>query len=488
MDFLDPAKKRKHGIKLIIGYILVGIAIGLAALILIFLAYGYSLDRKTGTVVQNGIVFMASNPGDAEIYFNGERYKDNTDTRAVLQSGDYKVELKKNGYRPWQRDFFLAGGMIERMVYPLLFPNEIKTTDIATYRTQPALASQSPNRRWLLVQPTANKPAMEIYDLNQPAPVADAVTLPRALLSGETREFKLVEWSNDNRHVLLEHLYGNKREFILVDREAPEESINITRLTKGTFNAMSLRDKKFDQWYLHNTDEQNLFTASKAAPTPKLLIENVAAYKSHDTDIVLYVATDKAPKGKARVMIWDENRADELRQIAVSKRYLLDVARFDNQWYFAAASAADGKIYVYREPFAAIRAVPAKTLAPATIMRLPGAEFMSFSQNTRFITVQAGSKFALYDAEMKRTHVYDTKLPFKSGQKAVWMDGHRLSTVINGRTVVFDYDGINQQTLLPSLAHTLPFFSDDYEQLFTLAPKGDSKEANLVRGELIVTP
>ena len=487
MDFLDPAKKRKHGIKLIIGYILVGIAIGLAALILIFLAYGYSLDRKTGTVIQNGIVFLASKPGDAEIYFSGERHKDNTDTRAVLPSGDYTVELKKSGYRPWQRSFFLAGGSIERMVYPLLFPEQIKTTDVVTYRTQPVLASQSPNRRWLLVRPEADKQTFELYDLNVAAPIADTLTLPRNLLSDNSRSFKVVEWSNDNRHVLLEHTYQKGREFVLIDREAPAESLNITRLTKGTFDTMSLRDKKFDQWYLHNTKDQRLFTASEAAPTPKLLIQNVAAYKSHGTNIVLYATADKAPKGKARIMIWDNNRTDELRQVALSKRYLLDVARFDNQWYFAVAGTADGKIYVYRNPFEAIRAVPAQVLAPATIMRLPDAEFMSFSQNTRFIAVQAGSKFALYDAEMKRTHVYDTKLTFKPSQQATWMDGHRMSAVINGQIVVFDYDGINQQTLLPSLPNTTPFFSDDYEQLFTLAPKGQSKEANLVRGELIVS-
>ena len=31
-------------------------------------------------------------------------------------------------------------------------------------------------------------------------------------------------------------------------------------------------------------------------------------------------------------------------------------------------------------------------------------------------------------------------------QKAVWMDGHRLTTIVEGKQVVFDFDGTNMQT------------------------------------------
>ena len=155
MDFLDPSKKRKNGIKLFVGYLLVGIAIGLAALILIFLSYGYSLDCKTGSVIQNGIVFVASKPADAEIFINGEKYKDNTDARLVLPSAQYKLEIRKNGYRTWQRDFYLSGGEIQRFIYPFLFPTTLSTSDVDTFTAAPSMASQSPDRRWLIVQSKA---------------------------------------------------------------------------------------------------------------------------------------------------------------------------------------------------------------------------------------------------------------------------------------------------------------------------------------------
>jgi hypothetical protein len=487
MDFLDPAKKRANGIKLFVGYLLVAVAIGLAALVLIYLSYGYSLDRSTGTLIQNGIVFVNSNPDNAEIVLNGKSYKDPTDTRAVLPSLDYKIEIKKDGYRSWQNQFFLAGGEVLRFAYPRLFPIELKSTDAETYKTMPSLSTQSPDKRWLLVQKTAKDVRFELFDLEQEAPVAGQVAVPKNLLSAGTRSFSVVEWANDNRRVLLRHNYAKGHEFIVLDRERPNESLNINQLTKATFSSATLRDKKYDTWHLHDAKSQNLSFASRESPTPELLIADVLAYKSYGTDIVLYATTAQAKKGMTNINIRDKNQTDTLRSVVSGKRYLLDVARFDNNWYFVAGSSDGGKVYVYRDPFDVLRSNdPKKQLIPVTTMRLEGAEFVSFSQNTRFISAQAGSEFAVYDAEVKKSYRYDTKLKLAAGVKAAWMDGHRFSTVVDNDIVVFDFDGTNLQRLVKSSPSHAAYFTGNYERLFAIAPKANSAEANLTNTRLIV--
>jgi hypothetical protein len=50
------------------------------------------------------------------------------------------------------------------------------------------------------------------------------------------------------------------------------------------------------------------------------------------------------------------------------------------------------------------------------------------------------------------------------------MDGHRMLMVLNDKTVVFDFDGTNQQTLAPSLPGFIPFFDRSYEALYNIAP------------------
>ena len=125
MDFLDPVKKRALRNRLIAGYFLIGTAILLVTLILVFQSYGYDLDRKTGSIIQNGLLFVSSEPVPSDIYLNGKQVKSNSDARLVLPSDVYKLELKHDGYRTWQRTISLAGASIDRVVYPFLFPTKL---------------------------------------------------------------------------------------------------------------------------------------------------------------------------------------------------------------------------------------------------------------------------------------------------------------------------------------------------------------------------
>jgi hypothetical protein len=97
MDFLDPKRRRAHNIRLIVGYVLVAIALALATTILVYQANGFGV--KQGKVIQNGLIFVSSNPSGATVNLNGQQYKDATNTRIVLQSGTYTMRLNRDGYR-----------------------------------------------------------------------------------------------------------------------------------------------------------------------------------------------------------------------------------------------------------------------------------------------------------------------------------------------------------------------------------------------------
>ena len=71
MEFLDPAKQTRHRIILWVGYVLVAVGIVIATLVLLYQAYGFGLG-KNGTVIQNGLVFLSSQPRPANIYMNGK--------------------------------------------------------------------------------------------------------------------------------------------------------------------------------------------------------------------------------------------------------------------------------------------------------------------------------------------------------------------------------------------------------------------------------
>ena len=152
MDFLDPRKRRANRIRLIIAYALMWIAVGLGTIILVYAAYGYGINTKTGEVVENGLLFVDSRPTGAEIYLNGKDQNTTTAARLVLPAGNYTLSLKRSGYRDWQRSFSLEEHSIARDVYPFLLPTKPQVTPLKTFSSEPSLVTQSPDRRWYLVQ------------------------------------------------------------------------------------------------------------------------------------------------------------------------------------------------------------------------------------------------------------------------------------------------------------------------------------------------
>src|SRR5688500_16801596 len=102
MDFFDPEKQKKHAIRLAIGYAVIGVVLLLATTVLLYRAYGFGLDKE-GRVIQSGLVFASSRPDKASVYLNGKLYKDQTNTRVELPSGQYLIELKRDGYYDWKR-------------------------------------------------------------------------------------------------------------------------------------------------------------------------------------------------------------------------------------------------------------------------------------------------------------------------------------------------------------------------------------------------
>jgi hypothetical protein len=151
MDYLDPRKEFRHRITLMVGYVLVAVAIVIATLILLYQAYGFGLG-KNGTVIQNGLTFFSSQPHPANIYLNGTLGKSQTNSRVVLPAGIYHIRLARDGYREWQRTIEVEGGDVQHFDYPFLIPKQLTTKKTTSYTGAPGLATQSPDRRWLLIR------------------------------------------------------------------------------------------------------------------------------------------------------------------------------------------------------------------------------------------------------------------------------------------------------------------------------------------------
>ena len=483
MDFLEPNAKKKRAISQIIGYTLIGILIAIATLILVFQAYGFDVDRKTGDVIQNGLVFVDSAPDDAAIFLNGNLHKDRTNVRLTLTEGTYELKIRKDGYRDWVRTFELLGGSIERYTYPMLIPNDLAQKDIASLGQAPTFYTQSLDRKFIIHNKGASLTDWVEHDTSSldgsEKPLERAFSLPAELFQAAegAHSLELVEWSTDNRHFLVKHTYTGGYEFVVISRDSPATSLNVNKLLGQNPNTLVLRDKKFDQWYLHTTEGGVLQTAN-AQKQIETVMNNVTAFKSHDDTTLLYTEAGDDPKMQ-RVMLRQNKETYHIRDISAGP-VKLDVAKYDNAWYVAVGSQADKKIYIYKDPISQIdkaaRADYKPTLS-AVLRSNDTLDQVSFSQNTRFIMAQSGQHIEVYDAEYQKTYRHDVAKTFDSGVKLTWMDGHRLQSRSGGKIIMFDYDGANLQELVGSVPG-VAFFDRDYTVLYGASVK-DSGEAAL---------
>lgn len=472
MDFLDPKKRKAHRQRLIIGYVLMGIAILTVTYILVLITGGYGYNRKTGTIVQNGLVFVDSHPIGSRIYINGQD-RGNVDGRFVLEEGDYKVELKREGYRTWSREFSLDGSSVERLVYPFIFPSKLVQKDVHSFEVEPDLVTESPDRRWILAHSNAAPNVFTVIDTSKKQPVVSSMTVPTSILPvRDGRKLSVVEWSTDNRHVLLKDSFEGGTTYIMLDREEPASSLNINDLIGHSFSQIALRDKRFDQLYVY--ENGLLETLDVKAKTLDIVARNVAAFWPYGSNMVLYATTDGVEAGKALVKIKQGDKTYTLRTVTASSTYLLNVAEFDGHMYIVAGSSDEGKAYLYEDPLDTLKRTGSTPPTVKALLKTPGAKFATFSANARFVAVQGGSTFAIYDAEANRQYRYDTKLTLEPDQKAVWMDGHRLNLVSASKSYIFDFDGTNKQELNTVKSGAIALFDQGYTAMYTLSPSVSS--------------
>ncbi len=490
MEFFDTKAKRKHAIKLFLGYGLVAILIGLATTLLVYMAQGYNYNLDDG-VVRNGLVFVDSKPVSANVSIDGQP-KDKTGARLTLDEGQHTLLLTQDKYRDWTNTFNLEGGGVLYFTYPLMIPTNINLAATHIFDSPPVWASQSPDKRWLVIQQYAASPVLATYDLSNPSQPPTLGTLPSSQLIGRGSQLgalSSVQWANDNTHLLLkQNLSNGGSAYVIFDRENADNSVNLNiRHNLPTTAQINLRDEKYDKYYYLDSASQmlsnlDLQTGLAAAP----LAHGVVAYGSYGEDKILYVTYANAALGTADVYALSGQDTFKLKSLPKDSQghYLLKIDQFDNSWYYLTASSEANQVLMYRNPLK--RASPGNTEAinPQMSLDLNDPQYISFSDNSRFVAMQSGKAFVVYDAEQNRVFRYTNSLEIGVAQQTEWMDSYRMKAEVGGKVYIFDFDGANVQELAASQPGFTAYFDEDYGYVYSLMMQADGKVA-LTSGQLV---
>lgn len=476
MDYLDPRKRLRHTIILYVGYCLIGIAIVIATTVLLYQAYGFGVDRK-GTIIQNGLVFVSSQPGPASIYIDNKLKNAKTNTRLTLPEDIYKLSLERTGYQTWQRSITVEGGQVSHYDYPLLVPKNIVSAKLLTYPQLPGLVSQSPDKRWLVVAIPGKFGSFDLFDLKNPSKSPTTLSLTDSTLTASEGDqtWTPIEWADDNQHLLLQHGYDDKSEYILLDRQTPLQSINLSTILKVNPSQLKLVDKKYDHYHAYDSVSQTLSAATLKAPALELVQSGVISYQSYGTDVILYTTKVGASAGRVRVQLKVGDRTYTIRSVAANSTYVLDVTKYHNVFYVVVGASSENKVYIYRDPAAQIGNNLFQSPTPIQVLRVNGPNYVAFSSNAQYVVAENGAQFGVYDIETKHSFNFIAQPLDAPQQHANWMDGNRLTYVSGGKQLIFDYDYLNQRTLGAAVPAIKPMFAPDFKYSYTFSSGSDSQ-------------
>lgn len=487
MDYLDPKKQFRHEVMLWVGYGLIGVAIVIGTVILLYQAYGFGLG-KNGKVIQNGLFFFSSHPHPADIYINSSLKSVKTNTRLSLPEGIYNVMLKRAGYRDWHRTIPLDGGSVEHVDYPFLIPQTLTPKKVAAYASAPNLFTQSPDRRWVFVGQPGAFTTFDVFDLKNPTKSPVSITLPANLLSKANgpESWQLGEWADDNQHVLLQHIFDGKTEYILVNRTDPNQSVNLNNTLSVSPSKLTLINKKYDQYYLYDAPSASLKIASLKQPGSQPYLDHVLSYQSYSDDTMLYVTDSGAPSGKVLLKIRTGDKTWTIRNFPAGSSYLVDLTEYSGTLYVAASASSENRVYIYKDPIGQLQDNSGAAPPPTQVLRVVAPNYLSFSDSAQFIMAENGPEFGVYDIENKEVFHYTSPYTLDAPQAhAAWMDGNRLTYVSGGKLAIFDYDNNNRQLLVNADSRYEPAFTSNYNFLYTLSPGGTGGQVSLERTPLL---
>jgi len=488
MDFLDPKRKRAHRRRLFVGYVLMAIAISMGTLILLFTAYGYDVDRKTGEVIRNGTFYMASKPSGAKIDVDGKRQSSDTSTRLDLPGGkQYNLVLSKDGYKKWIRLVALESGTIEHVIYPILIPETIKQTELQLYASAPALASQSKDFKKLLVQQPGQQSVFDLYDLQNPTSSSKVLAIPNSAITSPNMNgtMEVVEWSSDSKHVMLKRTYDNKVDYILLDTEDAAKSKNVNATFSVTPTKVQMIDGKTDSLYIQQADGSLRRAVLDGSVLSEPVLSGVITFDSIGKDIILYATPSSAPENSVSFRIRTNDELTYLlKTVPVSTSYTAAIEEYDNTPYFVVGGNAVDAVFVYRNPIDAVKGQKNTPVLVNAVMRGKNVSSVAFAPKAhRYISAQSEQGMVVYDIENDRQFTFKPV----AGAQLSWMSEYQFSYNDQNSLFMIDFDGSNAQKLADVNSGMIGYLAPNFERAFSLSPSPTvSGRSTLLQSDLIV--
>lgn len=289
-------------------------------------AQGYRPDFSTKSLRPSGILVATSIPDGAQLYIDGH-LKSATNTTINLSPGEYKVEIKKDGYTSWEKILTIKKELVTKTdayLFPT-FPNLQSLT--FTGAEKPLLSPDGQKVVFAVSESSVDKNGLWVLDLgDRPLGLPRD---PRKIVASAPggRDFSLaeLEWSPDSKQILTSLTTTKKEENFLLEANQLNPT---TRLVDVTNQLKAIRAA----W--EKEKELRLEAQLAKLPPDLLAILTSSAKKiefSLDETKILYTATASAQIPEELIPLFPAaSTQSESRNLESGKIYVYDVKEDKN--------------------------------------------------------------------------------------------------------------------------------------------------------------
>ena len=446
---MDPERtKRRQSLKVIISEIIMVITVIFTVIVLALLVSGYWLNSDF-KVERNGLLQISSIPTGADISIDGESaWMQRTNTSKVLSSGQHTVTLTKDGYDSWSKTINISEGLLYRIHYPRLFPND-RTANSVYDITGTTLATISPDHNSLILINDTTKwnfinldsdniepQTLDVSKIFSSVSMAEDATV--GLFTGKVID---IDWDYNGTHALFQIQTGDNTEWALLDVKNPKNSINLTREFGSNFTEIQILDNDSNNLLAVQNGNLHKIDASGKSLSA-VLIENIINFDHYGNNEIIFSAVNSGTEEDAPYYIGLLKIGDDkiTTLTTTSTPTKVTLSKFYDDKYIT--TLEDAKVSLYKKEDFELLQTFDLSFKPST---------MEVGHSGEFITMALDNQIATLDMESMAVIEWQTSSP-----NFGWIDNDMIYSITDSELTVYDYDSLNRRTIATNVSSHFP--------------------------------
>lgn len=436
------SSKRKERIRQVSIHILMVSSVFVVVTFITLFMLGFRFDSAKGDLIQYAFLQFDSTPSGATVSIDGKVIGSKTPNKATVPEGKHEITMWRDGYQTWHKSVSVKSGTLTWVNYALLVPKDLSVQGVSAYDSlYGSLAS--PKGNYMLIQRKVDVPVFDLVDLTNDTVKTTTLSVPKDMfVAAKNDEFKMVEWDDGARYVIISHKYGDKTEWIVLDTQDVKSTKNITKMFDIPINEIAFQGSNGNVVYvLDGKDIRKLDLGAGTISKP--LASNVTSFEYYDkAKVITYVGTGNDENTRVAGVYREGDDVPAVIRTIEGKTELplhISTSIYFNQNYIAISLG--NKVDIQSGSYPNTTSDNANSMKPVKSYSLDSnVDNLSFSPTGEYVLTQTGGNYASYDLEYKNL----SKSSIDGNGNTLplgWLDDNHLWSDRDGKLSIREYDG-----------------------------------------------